>query len=478
MQIHPTRHSTRFSLALLCLVLLGAGCTEEKQPNILFIFADDHSYEAIGAMGILDIDTPHLDRLMEQGTTFTHTYNMGSWTGAVCIASRTMLNTGTSVWRAPRNRRAFAEHIQKGDTWSQRLGTAGYRTYMTGKWHLPSKVEPLFDVVADVRPGMPADVPEGYNRPLDEADYQNGWKPWETQYGGFWEGGTHWSEIIAGHAVDFLARAAKEPNPFFMYLAFNAPHDPRQAPREYVEQYPLERVEVPTNFLTKYPYQDEIGCGPELRDARLAPFPRSEYAVKVNRQEYYAIISHMDAQIGRILDALEASGKADNTYIFFTADHGLAVGHHGLIGKQNMYEHSLRVPFIVVGPKVKKGATRTQPIYLQDIMPTTLELAGAEIPASVEFKSLLPLLQKNKGNHYEQIYGCYKTDLQRAIISGDHKLVLYPTIPATRLYNLKTDPEERIDLAGKPESAETLKQLRAEFEALQVAFNDPLRIED
>jgi Arylsulfatase A and related enzymes len=111
-------------------------------------------------------------------------------------------------------------------------------------------------------------------------------------------------------------------------------------------------------------------------------------------------------------------------------------------------------------------------------MPTTLELAGAEIPASVEFKSLLPLLQKNKGNHYEQIYGCYKTDLQRAIISGDHKLVLYPTIPATRLYNLKTDPEERIDLAGKPESAETLKQLRAEFEALQVALNDPLRIED
>ena len=276
MHIHPIRHSTLLGLALLSLALLGRGCNKQAQPNLLFIFADDHSYEAIGAMGMLDIDTPNLDRLMEHGTTFTHAYNMGSWTGAVCIASRTMLNTGTSVWRAPRNRRAFAEHIQKGDTWSQRLSAAGYRTYMTGKWHLPSKVEPLFDVVADVRPGMPADVPEGYNRPLNEADYQNGWKPWETQYGGFWEGGTHWSEIIADHAVDFLNRAAEEPDPFFMYLAFNAPHDPRQAPREYVEQYPLERVEVPTNFLTKYPYQDEIGCGADLRDARLAPFPRSE----------------------------------------------------------------------------------------------------------------------------------------------------------------------------------------------------------
>ena len=186
----------------------------------------------------------------------------------------------------------------------------------------------------------------------------------------------------------------------------------------------------------------------------------------------------MDAQIGRILDALEASGKADNTYIFFTADHGLAVGHHGLIGKQNMYEHSLRVPFIVVGPKVKKGATRAQSIYLQDVMPTTLDLAGADIPESIEFKSLLPLLQKNKGTHYEQIYGCYKSDLQRAMISGDHKLVIYPTIPATRLYNLKTDPEERIDLAGKPESAPILEQLRAEFKTLQATLNDPLLIED
>lgn len=466
-----------FKIAHRVPVLLGiVGCifANAKQPNILFIFADDHSYEAIGAMKMLDIDTPHLDRLMDEGTTFTHAYNMGSWTGAVCIASRTMLNTGRTVWRAPRGRRAFSEQIKAGTTWSQILKASGYRTYMTGKWHLPASVDAVFDVVADVRPGMPADVPEGYNRPFDEDDYLTGWKPWEQEYGGFWAGGTHWSEIVADHAEKFLAEAARDTKPFFMYLSFNAPHDPRQAPREYVEKYPLERVEIPTNFLSKYPYQDEIGCGPDLRDERLAPFPRNEYAVKVNRQEYYAIISHMDAQIGRILSALEASGKADNTYIFFTADHGLSVGHHGLIGKQNMYEHSLRVPFIVVGPGVDKGVTRSSSIYLQDVMPTSLELAGAKIPEAVEFKSLLSLLKDENEAHYDRIYGCYKADLQRAIIHGDYKLIVYPTIEVRRLYNLKNDPEERFDLAGKPEYAGIVRRLLIEFKELQKELDDPL----
>ncbi|HAV61561.1 MAG TPA: choline-sulfatase, partial [Verrucomicrobiales bacterium] len=110
------------------------------------------------------------------------------------------------------------------------------------------------------------------------------------------------------------------------------------------------------------------------------------HAVKVHRQEYYAIITHMDAQIGRILDALEATGKADNTHIFFTADHGLAVGHHGLLGKQNMYEHSLRPPLIVAGPGIPRGRRIEARVYLQDIMPTTLELAGAPVPDHVEFR--------------------------------------------------------------------------------------------
>ena len=335
-----------------------------EQPNVLFVFADDMSFETIGAAGMLDIDTPNLDKLARRGASFTHAYNMGAWGGAVCTASRTMLNTGRFLWQA---QDSVKPAIEQKQMWSQRMQTAGYRTYMTGKWHVPNvKPDGLFDVVKNVRAGMPQDFrikgadgkPKGYgyNRPLDEDDYKNGWKPWDKTNGGFWEGGTHWSEVVANDGIEYLEVAAEDEKPFFMYLAFNATHDPRQAPREYIDRYPLDRVKLPENFLPQYPHADNI-CGLRLRDEKLMPYPRTEFAVKVHRQEYFAIVTHMDDQIGRIMAALEETGKADNTYIVFTADHGLAVGRHGLSGKQNMYDHSVRVPFFVVGPDIEAGTT-------------------------------------------------------------------------------------------------------------------------
>ena len=158
------------------------------------------------------------------------------------------------------------------------------------------------------------------------------------------------------------------------------PMIPGNPPRSIVDMYPLENIAVPESFLSEYPYKDDMGCGPGLRDETLAPFPRTEYAVKVNRQEYYAIITHMDAQIARILEKLEETGQAENTYIFFSADHGLAVGNHGLMGKQNMYEHSMRPPMIIVGPDIPKGQKKDMAVYLQDIMPTVIEYAGGRSP--------------------------------------------------------------------------------------------------
>jgi choline-sulfatase len=195
--------------------------------------------------------------------------------------------------------------------------------------------------------------------------------------------------------------------------------------------------------------------------------------VKVNRQEYFALITHMDDQIGRILDALEKSGMANNTYIAFTADHGLAVGHHGLIGKQNMYDHSVRVPFMVVGPNIKADIKNDAPIYLQDIMPTALELAGAPVPEHVEFSSLLPLLQGRKKENYDEIYGAY-LGVQRMITKDNWKLIRYPTIHVDRLYNLKADPQEMNDLARNPEYAAKVKELRTALAALSRKLNDPL----
>src|SRR6478609_4217118 len=363
------------SLLLLCIPLAAQ---EKPRPNILFLFADDFCYEALGYLGH-DIETPNLDRLAARGTTFTHAYNMGSFSGAVCVASRGQLISGRSVWRTNAIFKTMDKEREAGRLWPQLLKTAGYDTYMTGKWHIQAKAELAFDQVRHVRGGMPDTVDVSYNRPLPGKP--DPWSPTDKSIGGFWEGGKHWSEVGADDAIDYLDEAKGRPHPFFCYIAFNAPHDPRQSPQEYLDKYPLSRIQVPQNFREQYPYKDAIGCGPDLRDEKLGPFPRTEHAVKVHRCEYYSIITHLDAQIGRILDRLEKNSQADNTWIFFSADHGLALGHHGLFGKQNLYDHSVRVPFIVAGPTsistaAKRGQRIDASIYLQDVMPTSLELAG------------------------------------------------------------------------------------------------------
>jgi len=466
------------ALGATALGTAGFAAGKTDKPNILFIFADDLCYETIRAFNYVDIDTPNLDKLVKRGTVFTHAYNMGSWTGAVCVASRTMLNTGRFLWNAHSldDKQALTKEMEAGRLWAQQMKRAGYRTYMTGKWHVKVPAEKVFDVTADVRGGMPKQTPEGYNRPKSKEDYEKGWKPWETKYGGYWEGGKHWSEVVGDHAEEFLAQASKDDNPFFMYIAFNAAHDPRQSPKRYVDRYPLDRIPLPKNFLPEYPYDDEIGCGPKLRDARLMPFPRTPYAVKVNRQEYYAIITHMDDQIGRIFEALKKSGKEKDTYIIFTADQGLAVGHHGLVGKQNMYDHSVRVPLILAGPNIPAGQKIDTPVYLQDIMPSTLELAGIPKPKYVDFHSLLPLLHGGKG-YYDAIYGAY-TGLQRMVTKNGWKLIYYPTIKVDLLYNLIEDPLEMNNLAKNPEYAGKLKELHAELDALCKKLGDPLDFND
>lgn len=463
-------------LLFAAALMLGGSSPVEaaKKPNILFIFADDMCYELIREFGHTDIDTPNLDRLVKQGTTFTHAYNMGSWSGAVCVASRTMLNTGRYIWNANAIYKDTRKEAEAGRMWSQYMGGAGYQTFMTGKWHVRADTSKIFDVTANVRGGMPKSVPSAYDRPF--KGQPDDWSPYDKSVGGFWEGGKHWSEVVADDALDFMNTSKKNDKPFFMYLAFNAVHDPRQVAKEYIDDYPLDRIKVPETFLPEYPYKDAIKNPKTLRDEKLGPFPRTHYAVKVHRQEYYALTTHMDEQIGRILKALKETGQDENTYIFFTADHGLAVGHHGLFGKQNMYDHSLRVPFIAVGPGIKKGRKTTAPIYLQDVMPTSLELAGVKKPKQVEFDSLMPMLTgKKKRSHLKSVYGAY-LDAQRAIIDDGYKLMLYPAAKVARLYHLKKDPWEKKDLAGAAESKPIMKNLFAKFLKQQKALGDKLDI--
>lgn len=440
-----------------------------SKPNFIFIISDDQSYETIRAYGHTDIDTPNLDRLTNSGTTFTHAYNMGGWHGAICVASRTMLATGKTMWHARDVEKKLDAEREAGNLWAQRMSKQGYETYMSGKWHVGVKADQIFDHSADIRPGMPSDTKESYNRPL--AGKPDPWSPTDPKFGGYWKGGKHWSEVLGDHGVEFIGQASKSEKPFFMYLAFNAPHDPRQSPKEYVDRYPLDRIKVPENFIPEYPYKEEMGAGKGLRDEKLAPFPRDENAVKVHRQEYYAIITHMDEQLGRILDALEKSGKADNTWIIFTSDHGLACGHHGLMGKQNMYDDSLRVPFIVRGPGVKAGAKNDSPIYLQSATATALDLAGDDLKG-IEFQSVRPMLEGNSKG-LEAVYGAY-VNVQRAVSHEGWKLILYPEVKVARLYNLKEDPKEMKDLAADPAAQAKKKALFAKLQGLQKEFDDSL----
>lgn len=464
------------SWLLVAVVFLHAGVFsltshgQTTKPNVLFIFADDLSFDSVAACGNEEVQTPNIDTIARSGISFSHAYNMGAWGGAVCVASRTMLNTGRFVWDA--EKLDLKKEQQAGRTWAQRMNTAGYETYFTGKWHVRLKPADLFDHVGHVRGGMPKQTPEGYLRPNPEND----WTPWDASKGGFWEGGKHWSEVVGDEAVGFLNQAKSSDKPFFMYIAFNAPHDPRQSPKEFVDRYPREKIKVPENFLSKYPYQDEIGCGANLRDARLAPFPRTESAVQLHRQEYYAIITHMDREIGRILKALEATGKADSTYVIFTADHGLACGHHGLIGKQNMYEHSMRVPFFIRGPQIAAGKVSSEKIYLQDAMATSLAVAKADASQGIQFQNLLPIIQGQAKSKYQAIYGGY-TKLQRMVIADNWKLIMYPAAKAARLYDLGNDPHEMTDLASDAKYLPKMESLYQSFQQLQKETNDPLVVE-
>jgi arylsulfatase A-like enzyme len=486
-------HSLFLSLALIHLIVVpfrADAAPARSQPNILFIFADDQSHATIHALGNDEIWTPHLDTLVSQGTAFTNVYNMGGWNGAICIASRTMLNTGRSLWRAHSVNGRLDELAQRGQLWSLLLSKAGYTTYNTGKWHIEIPPESIFDHQIHERPGMPRDhwntrpagvAPTrefiesiaGYNRPIENVP--DNWAPDDPAHGGFWEGGKHWSEVLADDAEQFLKAAATDEHPFFMYLAFNAPHDPRQAPKRFVDLYPRDDIAIPETFLPLYPFKDAIGCVPTLRDEALAPFPRTPYAIRAHRQEYYAIISHMDEQIGRILDVLEATGQRDNTYIIFTADHGLACGNHGLLGKQNMYDHSMKPPLIIVGPDIPQNERRDALVYLQDIMPTSLELAGVAPPEYVDFNSLLPLIRdKSKQSLYPALYGAYLRDAQRMIRKGNLKLIVYPGANRIRLYDLAEDPKEMNDLSEDPQHLPVIKELFRELLDLQVSMDDTL----
>lgn len=457
-----------------CLVGgLGLSVVAQEQPNILFLLTDDQTYDSINALGNKDIRTPNMDRLANRGVSFSACYNMGGWHGAICVASRTMLNTGRSLWRARDIEEHLGEPANVEQMWPVLMRKAGYRTMITGKWHVKGpKPSQLFDVARHIRPGMPSSVESAYERPVEgEPDM---WQPWDKRNGGYWQGGRHWTAVAVDDVISYLEGSVTNKEPFFIYAAFNAPHDPRQSPEEFVKKYPPEKILLPPNVAPTNPHKDDIGCEHSLRDERLAPDPRTEYALRVHRSEYYALISHLDSELGRLFDVLERTGRDKDTIVFFTSDHGLSLGQHGFMGKQNMFEHSLRAPLLVAGPGIPVGKRIETPVYVQDIVPTVLGLAGAEVPKHIDFKTLLPLLKGESEKHHECVYAAYM-QLQRMVRVGDMKLIWYPKVEVYLLFDLANDPFELKNLAADAEYAEVLVKLKSTLVSEMARVGDPLQ---
>jgi arylsulfatase A-like enzyme len=255
-----------------------------------------------------------------------------------------------------------------------------------------------------------------------------------------------------------------------MYISFMAPHDPRTMPKEYLEMYPPDKMELPPNFLPRHPFN----FGKILvRDELLAPWPRTAATIRRHIAEYYAMISHLDAQIGRVLSELDRLGLRENTLILLAGDNGLAVGQHGLMGKQNNYEHSIRVPLIMCGPGIPQNEKRDAFVYLLDLYPTLCELIGIEVPTSVEGKSLVPAIKDSGEKIRDSLFFAYE-EFQRSVRTDRFKLIEYVVRDKrhTQLFDLDNDRWETQNLAENVDHRETVDELRRKLYSWRDLWDD------
>jgi arylsulfatase A-like enzyme len=443
----------QFAIVLgLVLALNGASVSgAAERPNVLFVFSDDQRADTIAALGNAHIRTPHLDRLTAEGTVMRRAYCMGALQGAVCVPSRAMLLSGRTLFR-------IKPDLQGQTTWPEQFAAAGYTTFITGKWHnQASSVVRAFQQGKAVFLGGMGDP---YTLPVQDIGPEG--KLTEKRLSK-----KHSIELFTDCAVEFIERQPLD-KPFLAYVALNLPHDPRIAPTEYHDRYNSAKPPLPANFLPEHPFQNGQMTG---RDEELAPWPRAKDVVRQHLADYYSAIEFVDAQVGRVVDALKKSGRYEETIIVFASDHGLAIGSHGLFGKQNLYEHSMRAPLILAGPGIPRGKSSDALCYLLDVFPTLGELAGVPPPEGNEGQSLARVLKGAAPTHREAIFTAYMK-VQRAITDGRWKLIVYPQINKTQLFDLDEDPHETKDLAGDAAQERTLRRLTAQLAQAQREFGD------
>lgn len=480
--------------ALLALLPGHSSAAEAKRPNILFILVDDQSpFDLKVYNPESPLETPHLDRLAREGMVFDGAYHMGSYSGAVCMPSRHMIMSGRTVWHLPNAPQAMQKDLCPPGLEQQTIpavfNRAGYATMRTCKQgNSYEAANKLFTVRHDA-----------------------------TKRGGTPETGSEWH---GDRVMDYLAQreSEKDTKPFLIYYGFSHPHDERDGTPELLAKYgavnhtdksapPTENLtapKLPPNYLPAHPFHHGH---PGLRDEVAVSGVwerRDERTIRNELGREFACSENIDIQIGRVLAKLEAGGELENTYIIYTADHGMAIGRHGLQGKQNLYQHTWRVPFIVRGPGIEPGSRVEGNIYLLDVLATLCDLAGVAAPETSEGTSFKPVLTGEKQTVRDVLYGAYNGGTKpgmRSVKQGDWKLIQYDvmngSVRETQLFNLKDNPEEflaehhdpkvialtgvkpephQINLAGDPQHSAKLAEMQALLLAEMRRLHDPWRL--
>jgi len=441
----PFRRIPFFLAVLFCAGRMNA----TERPNVLLIVSDDQRPDTIHALGNDIIQTPTLDRLVYEGTAFTR----AACANPICTPSRAEILTGCTGFHC--GVMDLGKPIDPQiPTLSRWFSAAGYTTSYVGKWH---------------NDGRPKQRGYDFTKGLFRGGGAKFWTPQEdfagrpvTGYRGwifqdddgnlFPDKGVGLTADISRHFADAAIDVIKSQHekPFFLHVNFTAPHDPLILPPKWESTYGPADMPLPANFLPRHPFDHGNFEG---RDEVLFEWPRTPDETKREIAAYYAVISHMDEQIGRVLAALEAADQLDNTVIVFSSDHGLGVGSHGLRGKQSMYEHTIGVPLLMRGPGVPRQQRFAAQCSLRDIFPTLCDLTGVPGPGDkIDGKSLKPVLDGMVQQIHPFITGYFR-HFQRMIRTPEWKYVEYPEAKRRQLFHLTSDPDELENVAGQDATA-------------------------
>lgn len=470
-----------FSFLLLLFIPAVTSFAAEKRPNILFILVDDQSPQDLKLYNPLStLETPNLDKLAAQGMVFEGAYHMGSSSGAVCTPSRHMIMSGRTVWHlpvSPWGAKTSPPALEQ-NTIPAVFNRAGYATMRTCKQgNSYEAANKLFTVRHDA-----------------------------VKRGGDAESGSQWH---AERVLDYLKarETAKDTQPFLIYYGFSHPHDTRDGTPELLAKYGAanhtdpntppslhtQQPALPVNYLEKHPFDNTHADVRDEVEVSGVWKHRDEASIRNELGREYACSENIDIQVGRVLQKLEAMGELDNTYIIYTADHGISIGRHGLMGKQNLYQHTWRVPFIVKGPGIQPGSRVEGNIYLLDILATLCDVAGITPPESNEGTSFKPVLDGQKKMIRDVLYGAYSGGSKpgmRCVKQGDWKLIQYEApdrgVKETQLFNLADNPDEFLaehgrtgpmltNLAKNPAYATKLAEMQGLLLAEMRRLDDPFR---